>query len=437
MTETIYALSSGTVPSGVAVIRVSGPGCDEISKALIGGVLPARLASLKTIRDRNGDVVDQGLVLNFPAPASFTGENCLEFQIHGGRATVHKLMRELAIFPDTRPAEAGEFTKRAFENAKIDLVEAEGLADLIGAETEMQRRLAAEHSSGGLSQIYGAWAKRLTHARAMIEAELDFADEDDVPGSVADAVWRDMESLWTEMQLHLEAAPVGEIIRDGLKVAIIGAPNAGKSSLINALVGRDIAIVTDIPGTTRDLLSCDLDINGYAIRLVDTAGIRESQEPIEQEGIRRARIAMGEADLILLVQDVTGNRDEPALPGTIPVLRIGSKADLGCNTQPIHHDLLVSVRDGRGLDALRAAMVATIEQRLTGVSLAIPSRIRHVSNLESASFWLRAACHAQESGLDLRAEHLRLAAHALGRITGQVDVDSLLDIIFSKFCIGK
>ncbi|MGQ3296579.1 MAG: tRNA uridine-5-carboxymethylaminomethyl(34) synthesis GTPase MnmE, partial [Shinella sp.] len=260
--DTIFALSSGGLPSGVAVVRVSGPQSRDTIEGLCGRVPLPRRASLLPIRDRNDALLDEGIVLYFPGPNSFTGEDCVEFQIHGGRATVKIVLATLAAREGLRAAEAGEFSRRAFLNGRMDLVEAEGLADLIGAETEMQRRLAAEQASGGLSAVYDSWAKRLTHARAMIEAELDFADEDDVPGSVADAIWHDMHGLEQDIFNHLAEAKNGEIVRDGLNVVIAGPPNAGKSSLLNHLARRDIAIVTDVPGTTRDVLHVDLDLSG-------------------------------------------------------------------------------------------------------------------------------------------------------------------------------
>ncbi|OJU86366.1 MAG: tRNA uridine-5-carboxymethylaminomethyl(34) synthesis GTPase MnmE, partial [Shinella sp. 65-6] len=302
-TDTIFALSSGGLPSGVAVIRLSGLQSREVVARMCGTVPAPRHAALRSIRDRNGDVLDEGIVLFFPGPHSFTGEDSAELQIHGGRATVKAVLAALAEFEGMRAAEAGEFSRRAFLNGRMDLVEVEGLADLIAAETEIQRRLAAEQASGGLSRLYDSWAKRLTHARAMIEAELDFADEDDVPGSVASQIWDDMHALQQDILNHLADARVGEIARDGLKVVIAGPANAGKSSLLNYLAKRDIAIVTDIPGTTRDVLHVDLDISGFAVRLYDTAGLRETEDIVEQEGIRRTWLSMAEAHLVLLLSD--------------------------------------------------------------------------------------------------------------------------------------
>lgn len=436
MRDTIYALSSGALPSGVAVVRISGPRVSDIMTVIVKQPLMPRMTELRSIRSRNGSVIDTGLLLYFPGPNSFTGEDCLECQVHGGRAVVLRLMEELSCFPGTRLAEAGEFTKRAFENGKIDLVEAEGLADLIAADTEMQRRLAAEQAQGGLSDLYNSWARRLTHARAMIEAELDFSDEDDVPGSVAQAIWLDMRALEAELRVHLAAARTGEIIRDGFRIAIIGKPNAGKSSLLNALARRDVAIVTNIPGTTRDIVTVDMNIGGYAVRLMDTAGIRASEDLVEMEGVRRAHAAAEDADLVLLLQE-PGETDDIAHDfGEREVLRIRTKADLD-STSSGAFDHSISVHTGEGLDELISAIERYLAEQMQVESLAIPSRIRHVTHLKEALHFLSLAVSSETWQLDIRAEQLRLASNNLGRITGTVDVEALLDVIFSEFCIGK
>jgi len=434
-TDTIYALSSGGLPAGVAVVRLSGARAIEIAETLVGSLPTAREATLKTIRTRNGLTLDQGLILTFPAPASFTGEDCVELQVHGSKAVVASLFEELAAFEDCRLAENGEFTRRALENGKMDLVEVEGLADLISAETEMQRRLAMEHSAGKLSALYDGWAERLTRARALIEAELDFADEDDVPGSVSDQVWTDMTALAVEIERHLEGASFGEIIRDGLKIVIAGEPNAGKSSLMNALAKREVAIVTDIAGTTRDVLHVDLDIEGYAVRLYDTAGLRETEEVVEREGIRRALHTIAEADLVLSLAEI-GKEARVIFEGFEGrVVRIGTKCDL--HDAAGDYDLFLSVVTGAGFDALHDAIRNELSVRAAGFSLALPSRLRHRELLTESLRLLHLACKEDQAGLDIRAEYLRLAAHRLGRITGQVDVEDLLDVIFSEFCIGK
>jgi len=431
--QTIYALSSGGLPSGVAVVRISGPSTANALEQLIGTLPSPRNASLRTIRNRNGDVIDSGLILFFPGPASFTGEDCAELQVHGGRAVVQSLLMSLSEIPGLRLAAEGEFSRRAFDNGKLDLVEIEGLADLIAAETEMQRRLAIEHSSGHLSKLYDSWAERLTRCRALIEAELDFADEDDVPGSVSDQVWAEVSRLEREISGHLANADAGEIIRDGFKVVIAGAPNAGKSSLMNALAQRDVAIVTDIAGTTRDILQVDLDIGGFLVKLYDTAGLRETDERVEREGIRRAENLVAQADLVLYLHDQSSGLDLERAAGNDARVNIGTKGDLGTASDVF--DLSISVHTGDGLAELKALIGERIARTVRPESLALPSRMRHKDSLAEC---LRAIGIALSAGeLDLRAEELRVAANALGRITGRVDVENLLDVIFSEFCIGK
>jgi len=432
--ETIFALSSGPVPAGLAVVRISGEEVPAVVTALVGDVPPARQAALRSIRTRNGLVIDTGLILFFPAPHSFTGENVAELHLHGGRAVVDALHRELAQFRNLRAAAPGEFSRRAFENGKLDLIEAEGLADLIAAETEMQRRLAVEQSSGGLSSIYYGWSDRLTRARALIEAELDFPDEEDVPGSVSDQVWADVASLVNELKNHLEQLEAGEIIRDGFKVVIAGRPNAGKSSLMNALAMRDVAIVTDIAGTTRDVLHVDLSMDGYLVRLYDTAGLRETDEIVEREGIRRAEKIIAEADLVIFIEDVSIESGAEELADD--AVLVGTKSDLPRQSTRAY-DLLISTTHGTGLDALRALIVERLKTKVHPQSMAIPSRARHKETLTQALAALRTSLHDSHRGLDLRAEDLRVASDALGRVTGRVDVENLLDVIFGEFCIGK
>ncbi|ANM12842.1 MULTISPECIES: tRNA uridine-5-carboxymethylaminomethyl(34) synthesis GTPase MnmE [unclassified Rhizobium] len=434
--DTIFALSSGATPSGVSVVRISGPLTKEILVGLVGSVPTARYASRRTIRARNNQPIDSGLVLFFPAPHSFTGEDVAELQLHGSKAVLAALFQTLGDVPGVRMAVEGEFSRRAFENGKLDLVEVEGLADLIGAETEMQRRLAVEHSAGGLSLIYDSWAERLTRARALIEAELDFADEDDVPGSVSEMVWADMDRLRGHIEHHLAAASAGEIIRDGFKVVIAGAPNAGKSSLLNALAQRDVAIVTEIAGTTRDILQVDLDIDGYLIKLYDTAGLRQADDRVEMEGVRRARVALRDADLVLLLVDMTSPLLPDDLDPALPHVTVGTKKDLVDGVSG-PYDLQISAANGDGLLELRQLIGRSVATRFTGLSMAVPSRQRHKDSLAKCLAALDLAISATDVNLELRTEQLRIAADYLGRITGRVDVEQLLGVIFSEFCIGK
>jgi len=435
--DTIFALSSGAPPSGVSVVRVSGSQTRLILEDLIGEVPSPRSAVYRTIRTRNGLTVDSGLVLFFPGPASFTGEDSAEFQVHGSKAVISALLRELASFQQTRLAMEGEFSRRAFENGKLDLVEVEGLADLIAAETEMQRRLALEQSSGGLSRLYDSWAERITRSRALIEAELDFPDEDDVPGSVSDQVWTSLAELRREMEEHLSHAEMGEIVRDGFKVVIAGAPNAGKSSLMNWFAQRDVAIVTDIAGTTRDVLHVDINLNGYLVKLYDTAGLRDTVDIVEQEGIKRAQMALTNADLVLFLADMGSALpvDPADLERASSHVIVGTKRDLYPSAES--YNLQISTMTGEGLPELRDYVYSFIEQKFGGLSLSVPTRERHKDSLSKCLTALSAAIDQAEQSLEIRAESLRLAGDHLGRITGRVDVEDLLGVIFSEFCIGK
>ena len=436
--ETIFALSSGALPSGVAVVRVSGPMAGRICDEMVGGIPRPREAVLRSIRSRNGLMLDQGLVLWFPAPNSFTGEDCLELQLHGGRALVRAVLEELTSFENCRLAEAGEFSRRAFEFGKLDLVEIEGLSDLLAADTEMQRRLAVEQSSGHLSAIYDAWREKLVKARALIEAELDFSDEGDIPGAVSDRIWAEMSAFQGELEKALSDVKTGEIIRDGFKVVIAGRPNAGKSSLLNALAGRDVAIVTEYEGTTRDILHCELDIGGYAVHFYDTAGIRDAVEPVEREGIRRALKKIEEADLVLSLVDASSDDGFVDIPAGLPVLRAYSKVDLLLDSDPKPvADILLSSASGYGIADLKSAILAQVEETVGAFSLAIPSRLRHGQQLRTAIDEVRKAVEGTSLGLEMRAEHLRRASDALARITGRIDVEMLLGKIFSEFCVGK
>lgn len=437
--DTIYALSSGAPPSGVAVIRLSGPGCTGALQSLCGSVPPVRRAVLRTLRNNAGIAIDRALVIYYAGPASFTGEDCAELQVHGGRAVVDAVLAALSRLKGLRHAEAGEFSRQAFLNGKLDLVELEGLADLISAETEMQRRLALEHAEGGQSRVYQDWARRLTHARAMIEAELDFADEDDVPGSVASTVWADVAAIRDEVSAHLAKAGIGEIIRDGFRIVIAGAPNSGKSSLINMLCRREVAIVTDIAGTTRDVIAVDLDIDGYAVKLYDTAGLRETTGVVEAEGIRRARALMQDANLILALTDGTGPAagtatDEEAGWKTI---RIRTKNDLPGFVSSDDGALDISTLSERGIDKLLAEIRSRLREMSSPSSSGIPSRRRHVQHLQGTFDSLTECLLVPPDHIEIRAEFLRAAAHDLGRITGRVDVEDLLDVIFAEFCVGK
>jgi len=320
----------------------------------------------------------------------------------------------------------------------MDLVEVEGLADLLSAETEMQRRLAGEQANGHLSAVYDEWREKLVFVRSMLEAELDFSDEGDIPGSVSDRVWADVAELKEQVDRAISHLRAGEIIRDGFKVALAGFANAGKSSLMNALAQRDVAIVTPIAGTTRDVVRCELDIDGYKFELFDTAGLRDTDDLVEQEGIRRAFRTINDADLILHLIDLSENADPELMDFERPVLRIGSKVDLACDLSTAEaYDLCVSSATGEGLELLRERLLKAVMSHTQVESLAIPSRLRHAERLRSASRHLASALGGGGLPLEIRAEELRLASVELARVTGRIDTETLLGKIFSEFCVGK
>ncbi|PWK63413.1 tRNA uridine-5-carboxymethylaminomethyl(34) synthesis GTPase MnmE [Aminobacter sp. AP02] len=436
-TDSIAALSSGHLPSGVAIVRISGPNV-RFALEMISGLVPKpRQAHYGALRAGGGGLIDHGLTLFFPGPNSFTGEDCGEFQVHGGRAVVASLLAELGKLAGFRQADAGEFTKRAFLNGKMDLLEAEALADLINAETEAQRQFAVMNSSGAQSELYLGWRKRLIHARAMIEAEMDFADEADVPGSVSGEVWDDVRLLIEEINGHANSYSKAEMIRDGFDVVILGAPNAGKSSLLNALLQREAAIVTDEPGTTRDLVEAILDLNGLKVRITDTAGLREPAGKVEAIGIERAKERARGADLVLFLEDISAP-GELNPPSDVPFIAIGTKLDRFPNAgQDDRYALMISSATGQGIDDLLEMISKRAGDAVGKRGDVLPSRLRHVELLNEAQDYLGSALQASDAMLELKAENLRLASDRIGKLSGAVDVEDLLDVIFSQFCIGK
>lgn len=434
--DTIFALSSGRLPSGVAIVRISG-GKTRFAVETMTGSLPAeRKAVLGELRSGDGLVLDTSLTLFFPGPRSFTGEDCAELHLHGGSAVVSAVLSALARLDGFRHAEAGEFTRRAFLNGKIDLLQAEALADLVAAETESQRRFALANTGERQASLYGDWRRRIIHARAMIEAELDFADEGDIPGSVAETIWRDVGEIGREIDDHVAGYHAAEIVRDGFQVVILGAPNAGKSSLLNALARREVAIVTDEPGTTRDLIEVSLDLHGNKIVLTDTAGIRDGAGRVETIGIERARAKASRADLVLLLAAADEPASEISLPPDVPVMRVRTKIDLA-SIGTADADVEVSSRDGTGLAELLERISAHADAAVADAGEILPSRSRHIELLRGCRAALALALAMDDADLELRAEELRRAGDQLGRISGAVDVEDLLDAVFSTFCVGK
>lgn len=452
MLDTIYALATPPGKGGVAVVRVSGPRALDGLVSLTGKkTLPPRQAVFcKFVDPVSRETLDEGIALFFRSPASFTGEDIAEYHLHGGMAVVRALLAALGRLEGYRLAEPGEFTRRAFENNKLDLTEAEAVADLINAETALQKAQALAQLGGGLSSVYHRWRDELKAALAHLEADLEFPDED-MPDGVAPQVLTVLEKLIGEIGAHLDDNRRGERLRDGIQIAVIGAPNAGKSSLVNALAQRDIAIVSEHAGTTRDVIEAHLDLGGYPVILSDTAGLRPeqlgeaAQDQIEGEGIRRALARAEQADIRLLLFDVTALpaldrhtlelRNERAIVAFNKVDKFGGKpADNVVGEIPAGA-IWLSAQSGAGLESLTEAILRAIEQ-LVGTSEA-PSltRERHRVSLQETRAALERSLNAPLP--ELMAEDVRLAIRGIGRITGRVDVEDLLDVIFRDFCIGK
>jgi tRNA modification GTPase len=513
---TIFALSSGRPPAAIAVVRISGPRAGEALQILSGKVPAPRQAALARIRDpHSGEVIDQALALWFPAPASETGEDVAELQLHGGRAVIAAVLAALGRIEGLRPAEAGEFTRRGFENGKLDLTAVEGLADLVSAETEGQRRQAFRQLTGLLGNRAESWRQRLIQALALVEARIDFSDEADVPENLVAPALALARALEAEIDVALADGGRGERLRDGLVVAIAGPPNAGKSTLLNLLARREAAIVSPYAGTTRDVIEVHLDLAGWPLTLLDTAGIRETDDPVEQEGVRRARERAAGADLVMWVEEAgeaitapviprrraegpgsesitqekdygfrarrlmpAPRNDQPAAPAPPPIWRVRNKIDLlgdgvykneskygvldyneeefqpnerlkniinkelSSNTESSFNkndfEFSLSATTGAGFDTLLAALQRFAESQLSGAEQAVVTRQRHRHALEETRAALQRALGEPMTGHeDLLAEELRIAARALGRLTGRVDVEDILDVIFRDFCIGK
>jgi tRNA modification GTPase len=482
--DTIFALSSGRPPAAIAVVRISGPHAGTALQALTGRVPEPRRAALARVRDpQSGEIIDEALALWFPGPNSETGEDTAELQLHGGRAVIAAVLAALGRMEGLRPAEAGEFTRRAFANGRLDLTKVEGLADLIYADTEAQRRQAFRQLKGLLGDKAEDWRRQVIEALALVEAGIDFSDEGDVPATLTNQARAAADRLLGEIRAVLADGRRGERLRDGMVVAIAGPPNAGKSTLLNRLARREAAIVSPYAGTTRDVIEVHFDLDGYPVTLLDTAGLRETSDPVELEGVNRARARAAEADLVLWVVDASvaasasaaGTENRLACPPVTGLSASGenglSRSEIGSNRSsgapaktwlvrnkidlvtahgtgrsdqvpprnesesekqiPIY---LISATQGIGIDSLLVALTAEAATYL-GVQPALITRVRHRQALEeTAAALFRAVEQTQD---DLMAEDLRLAARALGRLTGRIDVEDLLDVIFRDFCIGK
>ena len=444
MIETIYALASAQGRAGVAVIRVSGPQALHSFEKLCGIQKPVRRKSYYcTFKNpASGAVIDKGMAVFFEKPASYTGEDVAEYYLHGSHAIIQEFYSVLDSQPNHRMAEPGEFTRRAFENDKMDLTEAEAVADLINAQTQLQKSQALKQLDGSLKSLYEGWSERLKKSLAYIEADLEFPDEDDADGVTREVI-PVLDTLIEDIREHLDDNNRGELLRDGVHIVIIGAPNAGKSSLLNVLAKRDVAIVSDIAGTTRDILEVSLDLNGYPVILSDTAGLRQDelgsgdQDSIESEGIRRALRKAEDADLKILLYD--GMRQDPD-PYTLSMIDENAIAVVSKADQKIIFDypaplLKISSKTGLGINSLLNAIETKIRDIIGSREAPSLTRHRHRRALQEC---LTCLIRSKDADLlELMAEDVRLAIRALGQITGRVDVEDLLDVIFRDFCIGK
>jgi len=434
--QSIFALSSGRPPSAIAMVRLSGPQAGTVLTALAGRIPAPRMATRVLLRDASGLPIDDAVVLWFPGPASATGEDVAEFHVHGGRAVLAALFGALSAFGDVRAAEPGEFTRRAFENGKLDLTEAEALDDLIHADTDRQRRQALRQLKGMLGERARHWRAQIIDASALIEAGIDFSDEGDVSADLVGPALAKIDTLLAEIEEVLAAEGRSERLREGLVVAIAGAPNVGKSTLMNQLARREVAIVSPHAGTTRDVIEVQLDLDGYPVTLIDTAGIRETDDPVEQEGVRRARARAGEADLVLWLVD--GDLAGTAVGGAAPVWTVHTKIDLGpCQPDAGGFDFLISASRGDGLKELTSALVGFAGDYFGSEEGGLIGRERHRKLLWETAELLRRSMGAVDKGDEFIAEDLRAAADRLGRLLGRVDIEDILDKIFHDFCVGK
>ncbi|MBL8894169.1 MAG: tRNA uridine-5-carboxymethylaminomethyl(34) synthesis GTPase MnmE [Rhizobiales bacterium] len=443
--DTIFALSSGAGMAGVAVIRVSGVGAGRAVSVLVGRLPPPRKAVAAKLRDpANAELIDSGLVLWMPGPGTFTGEDVAELHVHGSQAVVAQLLAALGGMAGLRPAEPGEFSRRAFRNGKMDLVEAEGLGDLIQARTAAQKRQALEHMTGVASRDYERWRSTLIECLGRVEASVDFVEEKDIARSAVAGVRERLIQLRNELVSAIADAARGRAIREGVKVVFAGAPNTGKSSLLNRIARREAAIVSPIPGTTRDVIEVPLDLGGIPVILTDTAGLRAgSADPIEQIGMERAQAEIRGADLTVWVTSPDIAEEDAPSGFDSDTIRVSNKADLipksshNRNESSDGRYYLVSALTGEGISGLLAGIKNEVRERFGRGEAPVAVRARHLQALERCSAQLSVAIDSPAEQIEVVAENLRAAAVELGRITGRIDVEDLLDSIFRDFCIGK
>lgn len=434
--ETIYAISTGVGRSAIAIVRVSGPRCSSILSRLCPGIaFPNRVATHTAIRDGNGEILDYGLVINFCGPRSFTGEDIIEFQVTGSRAVLSGLLRTLASLPGTRPAEPGEFARRAFVNGKRDLAEIEGLASLVEAETAAQLRHAMKMASGEVSRQCEQIRGQLLRSMSLVELLLDFSDVEDAADLTLEQVTSSLADTLNSMNSLVAHDDTEARLRDGMTIVIAGPPNAGKSTLLNALARRDVAIVSEIPGTTRDPLEVNTEVAGFPVTFVDTAGLRDTIDPVEAEGIARARKRSASADLTLWLRSSSDLLDGTPAP-TGPLLLVTTKIDLAPSAPPTE-GIAISALTGEGISILVGEIAEVARNHFSGTGSVILGTQRQRAAAREAAAALRRVLQTPELSIEIVAEELRLAAAAMGRITGRIDVEEVLGDIFTRLCVGK
>jgi len=441
--KTICALASGAPPAGIAVVRVSGPHVEAFAKAHLQPGLPApHIARLRKLRDAQGDFVDESLTLFMPAGASYTGEDVLELHLHGGVAVVEHALETLTRFSGIRLAEPGEFTRRAFEAGRMDLTQAEGIADLIEAETRGQKAQALAQTDGALGRLYSDWRAQLLAAMSLLEASVDFPDEAEAPETVTAPVLEKLRSLKVSFETALRYGVIQQSVRDGFRVAIIGAPNVGKSTLLNLFARREAAIVTDIPGTTRDVVEVRCKMAGQIVWFADTAGLRETDDVVEAEGVRRAKRMAEQADLRLFMSagDTSPDASPAEAPSPLPHdIFIRNKMDLEVNETLKPSTLALSAITGEGFEVVERRVESWLLEHTAIAAAPVITRARHRAGIETSLGHVRSAIDLIESeaGAELASEDVRLGARALASLVGEIGVEEVLGAVFSEFCIGK
>ena len=442
---TIYALSSGSGVSGIAVVRISGPDTKKILKMLTRGPFPGpRMATLKKVNNiNNSSIIDEGIIIWYPGPNSYTGEDMAEIQVHGSRAVVNELLKSISKIKNCRIADPGEFTKLAFQNGKIDLLKAESIGDLITSETDLQMRQALKVMAGGNLKQFLSWREILLKTLSNIEAKIDFPDED-LPKDILNSIKKDTKKIEIEIEKTLNDKNIGEIIREGFKIAIIGPPNVGKSSLLNFLSNRDVAIVSEIAGTTRDVIETHLNIEGYPVVISDTAGIREAKNEIEKKGIKLSLKKSEAADLSIILLEPKSKENQHFLTkyknkkSIIVLNKVDNKRTGIPKVIRNYKPIMISIKNKRNIQSLIKEIKFYIKKTFKGHENILITRARHRENLEACLKNLKDFSKKNKLGdFDKAAEDLRLASRSLGKITGKVDVEEILDSIFNDFCIGK